>query len=116
MVWGHKNSVKSIFKTVKKSLKRLYQGIDLYVKDLDKTINVRGILMSGTCDLPAKAIFLSMTQYNGKFECQVCIHPGCTVDKTRTYHYEETLILRTDNDTLEHSVQALEIGMPVCGV
>ena len=89
---GDKKPVPNLFlKSLKISLKRLYQGIDLYVNDLDKTINVRGILMSGTCDLPAKAIFLSMTQYNGKFGCQVCIHPGCTVDKTRTYHYEETL-------------------------
>ena len=77
---------------------------------------MRGITSSGTCDLPAKALFLGMNQYNGRFGCQVCLHEGCTVEKIRTYSVKENIVLRTEDDALEHAMQALEIGVPVCGV
>ena len=70
-----------------------------------------------TADLPAKALFLGMNQYNGKFGCQICLQDGVTVDRTRTYPFKEKIILRTEElDVLQCSIQALEIGKPVCGV
>ena len=69
-----------------------------------------------TADLPAKALFLGMNQYNGKFGCQICLQDGVTVDRTRIYPFKEKIILRTEEGVLQCSIQALEIGKPVCGV
>ena len=41
---------------------------------------VRGIF-----DLPAKAIVLSTKQYNGKFGCSLCLHPGKSLSNRRVY-------------------------------
>ena len=44
---------------------KLYNGIDIVLNSLEK-FKIRGIVSSGTCDLPAKSLFMIMTQYNGK--------------------------------------------------
>ena len=94
----------------------MYKGIEFFVEDLKMKISVRGLLICGTADLPAKALFLSMNQYNGRFGCQICLQEGGTVDRTRVYPFTENIILRTEQNILECSVQALDIGKPVCGV
>ena len=115
--FGDKKPVPNLFlQPLKKSLKKLYKGINLYVTDLDREIIVKGIVLCGTADLPAKALFLSMNQYNGRFGCQVCLQEGNTVDRTRTYSYQENILLRTEENVLECSMQALDIRQPVCGV
>ena len=50
----------------------LFYGIQNFLKDLKSAVNVRGLHVSGICDLPEKAIFLNINQYNGMFESQVC--------------------------------------------
>ncbi|KAK3919910.1 Halomucin [Frankliniella fusca] len=47
-------------------------------------INVRGILICGTCDLQAKGIFLRTKLYNGYFGCNRCHSPGIRVPAGRT--------------------------------
>ena len=42
-------------------------------------LNIRAILLCGTCDLPAKACVCNTVQYNGLFGCFKCLQPGCTV-------------------------------------
>ena len=48
------------------SIMELRQGIDLYIPNTDIPVHVKGIIICGTCDLPAKALFLNMNQYNGR--------------------------------------------------
>ena len=72
--------------------------------------------LCGACDLPAKALFLSMNQYNGRFGCQICLQEGKTVCNTRIYPYQNCVHLRSEADTLMHAKQAYEIQKPVCGV
>lgn len=43
----------------------LRNGIEIETPDVPNMINVKGIIICGTCDLPAKALLLNMKQYNG---------------------------------------------------
>uniref|UniRef100_A0ABD2XFT0 Uncharacterized protein n=1 Tax=Trichogramma kaykai TaxID=54128 RepID=A0ABD2XFT0_9HYME len=97
-------------------LRQVYKGIDFFVKDLDSVLNIRGIIICGTADLPAKSLFLEMNQHNGRFGCTTCVQDGLTVERRRTYPYIENLILRAENDVEKCAAEALECGNPVCGV
>lgn len=115
--FGEKKPNPNIFlEPLKKSLRVLYRGIKVFVDDLKSYLTIRGLIICGTGDLPAKALFLCMNQYNGRFGCQFCKEEGCTVERTRIYPHKNNLRLRTDGETLEHASQALEFGKPVCGV
>ena len=48
-------------------------------------ITIKAKLVLGIFDLPAKAIVLSTKQYNGKFGCSVCLHPGKFLSNRRVY-------------------------------
>ena len=78
--FGEKKPQPNIFlEPFLESFRNLYKnGIEIFVKDLNTTIRLRGLITCGTCDLPAKALFLSMIQYNGRFGCQVCVQEGKT--------------------------------------
>ncbi|OXU20785.1 hypothetical protein TSAR_011102 [Trichomalopsis sarcophagae] len=89
---------------LQQSLQELKDGVD---------INVKGIVLYCTADLPVKSLFLNMNQYNGRFGCLIFLLGGLTVDRTRTYPFCEHLILRYEKDTIKYASQALEIGQPV---
>uniref|UniRef100_A0ABD2WSN7 Transposase domain-containing protein n=1 Tax=Trichogramma kaykai TaxID=54128 RepID=A0ABD2WSN7_9HYME len=112
----HKPEPNLFLKPLRKSLKKVYQGVEFFIKDLDSVAIVRGIVLCGTADLPAKALFLCMNQYNGHFGCQVCFQNGETVERVRVYPHDENIFLRSDESVLENAKQALEINQPVCGV
>uniref|UniRef100_A0ABD2WLU6 Uncharacterized protein n=1 Tax=Trichogramma kaykai TaxID=54128 RepID=A0ABD2WLU6_9HYME len=115
--FGDHKPVPNIFlKPLKKSLKKLYEGVDFYIQDLGEVSTVKRILLCGTADLPAKALFLNMNQYNGKFSCQICYQNGRTVEKRRVYAYDEDIYLRTEESVLENVEQMLEINKPVRGI
>ncbi|KAF4518656.1 hypothetical protein B566_EDAN002690 [Ephemera danica] len=42
-----------------------------------------GVILCGTCDLPAKALVLNMNQFNGKYGCPKCLTKG------QSYSYED---------------------------
>ncbi|XP_077258856.1 uncharacterized protein LOC143895532 isoform X2 [Temnothorax americanus] len=84
-------------------------------------ITVRGIILAGTCDLPAKAQFLNMMQYNGEFGCNHCKDKGesfrhPTGGTSRVYPYNRYPVMRTSAETLENANQALQDMHPVNGV
>lgn len=77
----------------------LNKGYELESPDEDVPILVRGLLLWGTCDLPAKAYMLNMQQYNGRCGCPTCYQPGETVDSTWVYlNKPELQRLRTDGE------------------
>ena len=94
----------------------LYKGVNFYVYNCDIPINVRGIIMCGTADLPAKAIFLNFNQFNGKFGCPVCKEEGLLLERRRVYPYNENLVMRTDSKTIEQAIVAFNNSTKVCGV
>jgi len=40
------------------------------------TVLCRAILLCTTCDLPARAMILNMTNFNGFYSCCFCLQPG----------------------------------------
>uniref|UniRef100_A0ABD2W6M6 Uncharacterized protein n=1 Tax=Trichogramma kaykai TaxID=54128 RepID=A0ABD2W6M6_9HYME len=115
--FGEKKPVPNIFlKFLYSTMKELRKGVNIYVEDLKKNVDLHAAIICGTADLPAKALFLGMNQYNGRFGCQVCVQEGRTVDHRRVYPFKSNLNLRTEKDVLESSIQAVACGFPVCGV
>uniref|UniRef100_A0ABD2XQ09 Uncharacterized protein n=1 Tax=Trichogramma kaykai TaxID=54128 RepID=A0ABD2XQ09_9HYME len=53
-------------------LQQLYSGVNFQVPNEPGIVKVRGLIACGTCDLPAKALFLNIHQYNGKYGCPSC--------------------------------------------
>ena len=81
-----------------------------------ETVTVKGMLLCGTCDMPAKALVLNMMQYNGKYGCPVCLQEGKTV-KTRARRHvhafpfenkDPTGPLRSTSESKKHSSNAVQ--------
>lgn len=105
------------------SLVKIKHGFDIQPYGWTSTITVRGMLLGGTCDLPAKSIMLNMMQFNGKFGCSRCKQPGKHVPSgrgfTHVYPYDHANIdtpKRTHAETMEAATEALSQGKPVDGV
>ena len=85
------------------------------IPNLTEKVIVRGIVICGTCGLPAKTLFFNMNQYNGRFGCQVFKAEGVRINNFRIYPYTKDLMLRTEEEML-HATQAVEMKMKICGV
>ena len=111
----HKPAANLFLSAFENDLKSLYTGIEVNIPN-NNVINVRGLIISGTCDLPAKALFLNIQQYNGKHGCSNCEIRTKRIDQVQTYPYGENNELRTTQTTRQYAERALEIGEPVVGV
>lgn len=87
-------------------IEQLLNGVPLDVPDVQAPVNVKAIIISGTCDLPAKALFLNVKQYSGKFGCHKCKIYGQRVDNVQVYPYTRNLRMRTEAETLVHAQTA----------
>lgn len=71
-------------------------------------------------DLPAKAASLKMKQFNGKFGCSICLHPGERLNQDSlvwVYPFtEEEVELRTHANTCYHAEIAEQTGEIMFGV
>ena len=75
------------------------------------------MLISGTCDLPTKALFLNMQQYNSKFGCQNCTIETQRIEQVQSYPITiANLLLRTTEETNMYAQQALTSEAPVYGI
>lgn len=75
---------KALLDPVVKNLDRLaIVGITLSTPSGIKTI--RGKLVLGIFDMPAKAAVLNMKQFNGAYGCPTCLHPGLHQNGARIY-------------------------------
>jgi hypothetical protein len=81
-------------------LERLYAGIQVTVPHLENPITIKAMVLCGTCDMPAKATFLCLNQYNGYWGCTVCKQRGERLaDNRHVYRFQENVNLRTDEET-----------------
>lgn len=96
-------------------LKKLYKGI-CFKNSGQKFVKTRAKIICGTCDLPAKSLFLNMKQFNGYYGCQKCLIRGLRIDKTHTYPYEDNLKLRSSEETIKFAKQAVVLKEDVFGV
>lgn len=90
-----------------------------------RDVHVRGKVLCGTCDLPAKAKFLNFKHYNGAFGCSRWMQEGGRAGVGRTtvqvYPFQDNIQERSHDETLEFSRQALtarasDRKASVCGV
>ena len=76
-VWlgSTKPIVNLLLKPITKFLQRL-STLGVVIETSKGIATVRAKLVMGIFDLPAKAAVLCAKQFNGKFGCSVCLHPG----------------------------------------
>ena len=90
--------------------------------DSDDTLHTtRCLTLVSSVDTVARAMLQKVKQFNGKYGCGFCLHPGERVPKGRgsTMVYELKSPLptsRTHENMLQHGEEALATGQPVFGV
>lgn len=101
------------------SINKLYKGVEVTLPDTSR-ITVRGMLLCGTCDLPAKSLVLNMNQFNGKFGCSKCLESGETVaagrGNTRVYPFAMKPEKRSHEQFVQDGKTALQTSQIVNGV
>lgn len=98
----------------KPSFKRLYNGVELELAN-GTTLTVSAVILTGTCDLPAKALFLCLKQYNGNYGCTTCKTKGYHENHRHLYPYEKNMELRTTLGTIS-TARNLPVGESEEGV
>lgn len=104
----------------RESLQQLYEGYNFFLPG-ENQITVRGVLLYGACDLPAKAQFLNIVQFNGAYGCPNCLNPGETYHLdtggfTHVYRYQDQIDLRTAMQTIGFGLEAHQRNEAVMGV
>lgn len=94
-------------------------GINVTLPDNER-ITVRGIVLSGTCDLPAKCNCLNFIQFNGKNGCPDCVILGeeFKISDKKTVHvypYTNNIHFRTSQDCIDDAESATPEN-PINGV
>lgn len=103
-------------------LQSLENGISINTDENDCT-TVKGLVLVGTADLPAKFTVCNMTQYNGKYSCPCCLQSGqsATAGKGRCqvfpFDFETpTEPERSHVDSLRMAEIATNSGKPEYGI
>ena len=112
---GCKPPMKLLFDPILKNLSSLAtSGLKIAAPTTTCTVYIQLVL--ATFDLPAKAAVLAAKQFNGKYGCSVCLHPGLRLpNNTRIYlplQYRE----RTHCEVVEQGKKAERKGIAVKGI
>jgi hypothetical protein len=98
-------------------------GFNVQCSHCEGEVNVKGMLLCGTCDLPAKAGVMNMTQFNGEFGCPNCRQSGKVVaagrGHTRVYPFDAENVdgpHRNNEETIRYAIEAATAGKPVQGL
>ena len=78
------------------------------------TIHIK--LVMGVFDLPAKSAVLCAKQYNGKYGCSVCLHPGTLISRNHRVYLPGEHVDRTQHSVVTAAVEAEASGEPVNGI
>lgn len=101
--------------------RKLYSGVNIHCEGTGQIIRVRGIVLAGVADTPARSSFMNCMHHNSFFGCVLCEIEGVTVrlpsgNDTHAYRYQRELPKRTVERMLEQARQAVAISDPVRGV
>lgn len=118
-IWfGNDPAFELYMKPLIKELNDLEENkIQVLNNNVMKSVTVRVLLIS--TDLPAKSKWMKMKQYNGKFGCTYCLHPGFPVGESKTRKYilsSEEYNLRTHASTITLMKSYSETGEESLGV
>lgn len=111
-----KPSMNVILEPVLEEINKLKMlGIDVQTSSGTKT--VRAMLLLSVFDLPAKSAAVNMKQFNGKYGCLYCEHPGEALKQGCTiYKPNVPCVLRTHELVCQHAEEAVRIGSAVYGI
>ena len=105
-----------------RDIKRL-QDSGFYVKQKDGLEYHFFVKMEASlADLPARAASIKIKQFNGKFGCPVCYHPGCQLRQgslVRIYPFQEErerAAKRTNEEFRVHAVAAEQTNSTFFGI
>lgn len=65
----------------------------------EESKTVKALFLQMTCDAPAKCLFQNFKQFNGKYGCPYCLHPGESCQHntggqlTRSFIYDYRLVI-----------------------
>lgn len=97
-------------------LQVLRDGIQVQVPNQQEPITVKCMVLCGTADMPAKALFMNFKSYNGFWGCTACFQRGERYEGRHVYRYQNNYRLRRDEDVHDLVATANEAGEPVLGV
>ena len=117
-------AINTFLKPLRDAMVKLFKdGITVESPDVSGSFKCRAILLSSTCDLPAKALLLNTIGHNGFYGCPRCTQPGKTTNTVRghvhTFPYistDPTGPLRTVQTMEESAKQALQEHTTVNGI
>ncbi|XP_034253671.1 uncharacterized protein LOC117652688 [Thrips palmi] len=112
-IWGSKTKPHpNIFlQPIVKEMEKLKTGVKVVNANLGCEQTVRLLTLCGTCDTPARAIFLNMKGFMGYDSCPFCLTSGEKSKRTgnvMVFPFEEDLEPRTDTNYNLHVNQATE--------
>lgn len=88
----------------------------LIVRSPNDMSHIKGKLVLGIFDLPAKASVLAMKQFNGACGCSVCLHPGKRLPNNSRVYLPEVHVERTHDSIVQSGEQVIRDGISVDGV
>ncbi|KAE8742597.1 hypothetical protein FOCC_FOCC011891 [Frankliniella occidentalis] len=97
----------------------LKEGVEVNVHGQQNTCLVKGILICGTCDAPAKAAFLNLKTYAGYESCPKCLIVGEKSDESddvMVFPHEEILLMRSKENYTQHLAEVMLKKDAVAGV
>ena len=97
-----------------------YNGVTVHPPTLQSPVICKAIVLSGTCDIPAKAVALNMIGHNGFYGCPYSEETGVTVPTTGqghvvTYPYA-VAVHRNKDSVLACAKEAIESQTTVKGI
>ena len=104
-----------ILKPVLESIAHL-NLLGMQVKTSVGNKHVRARLLLSVFDLPAKALAVNMKQFNGKYGCLYCTHPGKSIRQGALIFPPDTYPTRTHADIQKWSKEAQQLGSAVFGI
>lgn len=102
-----------------KTFQEIVEGVQITLPD-NNIIIVKGIILMGTCDLPAKCDCLNFIQFNDDYGCHSCLCKGEHIEigprsHVHAYPFENELTLRTSQQSIEFANRA-KSDTPFMGV
>ncbi|XP_044585098.1 uncharacterized protein LOC123265424 isoform X1 [Cotesia glomerata] len=103
----------------REELHSITEGVQIYLPD-NNVIVVRGVVLMGVCDQPAKSDCFNFMLYNADFGCTSCLSKGQSLrtdagGTVHVYPHEPQVQLRTSQQTVTHGNLATP-DEPVMGV
>lgn len=112
----HKPVPHLFLKGIREDFHSLNKGVQFKIPTVPEPVLVKGIVLCGTCDLSAKALFLNMSHRSSTFGCQKCKTRSVKKNNQVIYKFERYPQKRTYEETLQHAERAIKARRSVYGV